>query len=219
MQSAALNVSFPPIRDIRRLCRLSTHCRHSAKDALSFSLRVHISRMSPMAPQGMLGELEEIRGDLRRFLIARMGSEADADDLLSELWIKISSAAPGPVSNPRSYLFRTANNLVLDTIRSARRRERRESDWTADQVAGEIESTEVADRAGNAEQALIERDEVRHLTRAIEKIPKGAQRVLRMHKLEGLSHSEIAERLGISKSAVEKHMAVAMTHLRRLLES
>ncbi len=38
-----------------------------------------------------------------------------------------------------------------------------------------------------------------------------------MHKIEGLTHGEVAARLGISRSAVEKHMAVAMTHLRRLL--
>jgi DNA-directed RNA polymerase specialized sigma24 family protein len=41
--------------------------------------------------------------------------------------------------------------------------------------------------------------------------------VLRLHKFDGLSHGEVAARLGISKSAVEKHMAVAMAHLRRLL--
>ena len=174
--------------------------------------------MSPVHTQGLLLELEERRAELRRFLVARTGSEADADDLLSELWIRVSASASGPVSNPRSYLFRTANNLVLDKIRGAGRRERRESEWIADQHGRDLPS-EVADPAGNAEQAMVDDDEVTRLAQAIEMLPAGARRVLRLHKLEGLSHREVADRLGISRSAVEKHMSVAMTHLRRLLES
>jgi RNA polymerase sigma factor (sigma-70 family) len=175
--------------------------------------------MLPVHTQGLLLELEERRAELRRFLVARTGSEADADDLLSELWIRVTASASGPVSNPRSYLFRIANNLVLDRAREARRRERRESEWIADRHGRHLLPTEVADPAGNAEQEMIEEDEVTRLAEAIAMLPAGAQRVLRLHKLEGLTHREVADRLGISKSAVEKHMSVAMTHLRRLLGS
>lgn len=163
--------------------------------------------------------LEAQRAELRRFLVARTGSEADADDLLNDLWIKVRQSHFGPIANSKSYLFRMANNIVLDRLREARRRERRESDWTASQHCSHALSAEVADTAADAEQALIEREEARRLADAIAQLPAGAQRVLRMHKLEGLSHGEVAQRLGITKSAVEKHMAVAMIHLRRLLGS
>ena len=167
--------------------------------------------------QGLASVLDERRAELRRFLMARTGSEADADDLLSELWIKISAGRLGPIANPASYLFRMANNLVLDRLREAHRRQRREQEWTADQHGAQALSMEVADSSPNAEQLLVEEDEARRLASAIAQLPAGAQRVLRMHKLQGLSHSEVAARLGISRSAVEKHMAVAMTHLRRSL--
>lgn len=173
--------------------------------------------MSLASNQGLLGVLEERRAELRRFLVARIGSEADADDLLNELWIKINTGTSGPVMNPASYLFRMASNLVLDRLREARRRARREEDWTAEQRGFAASSVEVADHAANAEQQMMESDEARRLTEAIAQLPAGAQRVLRRHKLDGLSHGEVAAELGISKSAVEKHMAVAMTHLRRLL--
>ena len=173
--------------------------------------------MSTPAGHGLLGALEEQRRQLRRFLVARTGSEADADDLISELWIKVSLSQPGPISNPKSYLFRMANNLVMDRARERRRRERRESEWTADQLGAKPETAELADSAPTAEQNLLERDEAQRLRAAIARLPSGAQRVLRMHKFEGLSHAEVAARLGISKSAVEKHMAVAMTHLRHML--
>lgn len=173
--------------------------------------------MSLVQPAGLTGILEARRGDLRRFLIARTGSAADADDLLSELWIKVNSAQPGPVSNPGSYLFKMANNLVLDRLRETSRRQRREADWIAEQRGSPSLVDEPADPASGAEQMLIERDEQKRLTEAIGQLPAGARRVLRMHKLEGLGHAEIAAQLGISKSAVEKHMALAMAHLRRIL--
>lgn len=173
--------------------------------------------MSLVQPAGLTGTLEARRGDLRRFLIARTGSEADADDLLSELWIKANSVQPGPVSNPGSYLFKMANNLVLDRLRETSRRQRREGDWIAEQRGSHALVEEPADPASSAEQMLIERDEQNRLTEAIDHLPARARRVLRMHKLEGLGHAEIAAQLGISKSAVEKHMALAMAHLRRIL--
>jgi RNA polymerase sigma-70 factor (ECF subfamily) len=173
--------------------------------------------MSLVQPAGLTGILEARRGDLRRFLIARTGSEADADDLLSELWIKANSVQPGPVSNPGSYLFKMANNLVLDRLRETSRRQRREGDWIAEQRGSHALVEEPADPASSAEQMLIERDEQNRLTEAIDHLPARARRVLRMHKLEGLGHAEIAAQLGISKSAVEKHMALAMAHLRRIL--
>jgi RNA polymerase sigma-70 factor (ECF subfamily) len=173
--------------------------------------------MSLVQAAGLTGTLEARRGDLRRFLIARTGSEADADDLLSELWIKANSVQPGPVSNPGSYLFKMANNLVLDRLRETSRRQRREGDWIAEQRGSHALVEEPADPASSAEQMLIERDEQNRLTEAIDQLPAGARRVLRMHKLEGLGHAEIAAQLGISKSAVEKHMALAMAHLRRIL--
>nr|WP_299597989.1 sigma factor-like helix-turn-helix DNA-binding protein [Sphingomonas bacterium] len=48
-------------------------------------------------------------------------------------------------------------------------------------------------------------------------MPEGARRVFELHKIQGLSHSDVARQLGISKSGVEKHMAVAMKYLRRAM--
>ena len=47
----------------------------------------------------------------------------------------------------------------------------------------------------------------------------GAGRAFRLHKLDGLSHAEVAAQLWISRSGVEKHIAVAMAHLRRALRT
>ena len=157
-----------------------------------------------------------MRGELQRFLAARTGDRSEAEDLVQEVWLKIQNSDSGPIANGRAYLYRTAQNLVLDRVRERRRRERRDSDWAATQrieVAGEA-----ADARPDAVTQLIEQQEADALVAAIAALPDGAGRAFRMHKIDGLSQGEVAARLGISRSGVEKHIAVAMVHLRRAMQ-
>ena len=69
---------------------------------------------------GLEAVLELHRASLRRFLLARTGDAAIADDLLQEMWVKLRSSEPVGVEHGRSYLFRMAHNLVLDRARGER---------------------------------------------------------------------------------------------------
>jgi RNA polymerase sigma factor (sigma-70 family) len=174
--------------------------------------------MADLGADGGLRQLYTLhRVELLRFLTARTGDREEAEDVIQELWIKLETVPPGPVANGRAYLYRMAQNLVLDRVRERRRRERREQNWTTQETGVAPNGGEVADAAPNAEEVLAERDEVARIASAIANLPEGARRAFRLHKIEGLSHGEVAERLGISKSGVEKHMAVAMKYLRRAL--
>jgi predicted ArsR family transcriptional regulator len=59
------------------------------------------------------------------------------------------------------------------------------------------------------------RQEAEALAEAILALPPGARRALTLHRLEGLSHADVARAMGISRSGVEKHLALAMRHLRQ----
>lgn len=156
------------------------------------------------------------RGELLRFLTARLGDAVEAEDILQELWIRLHNAPGSPVANGRAYLYRMAQNLIVDRIREKQRRMRREHLWL--EVRGDVSTTgEPADQAKNAEEAMLEREETARLAAAVVCLPEGARRIFELHKQEGLSHAEVAMRLGISKSGVEKHMAVAMKYFRRAL--
>lgn len=157
----------------------------------------------------------ELRDELRRFLTARLGDPSEADDLLQELWIRLQAADAGPVANPRAYLYRAAQNLVLDLVRSRGKRVRRDGEWVQGQQDARF--AEPADPAPDAEANMLAREESAALASAIAALPEAAGRAFRMHKFDGLSHAEVATRLGISRSGVEKHIAVAMAHLRRTL--
>lgn len=65
---------------------------------------------------------------------------------------------------------------------------------------------------------MLAREETAALASAIAALPQAAGRAFRLHKLDGLSHADVAEQLGISRSGVEKHIAVAMAHLRRAMK-
>ena len=166
---------------------------------------------------GLSQLLGELRPELLRFLTARLGDAGEAEDLLQELWIRVSrGVAGGPVSNGRAYLYRAAQNLALDRVRERRRRAARDGEWADGQRAA-LPGPEPADARANAEAILLAREEAGALAAAIAALPEAAGRAFRMHKLEGMPHAEVARVLGITRSGVEKHMAVAMAHLRRTL--
>lgn len=159
------------------------------------------------------------RADLQRFLIARTGDPGEAEDILQELWIKLSQTAAMPIANGRAYLYRMAQNLVVDRLRAQHRRMRRDRSWSDTRTDYAENGAEPADIGQQtAEDRIIEREETALLASALATLPGGARRAFELHKIDGLSHAEVAAHLGISKSGVEKHMAVAMKYLRRALK-
>jgi len=170
-----------------------------------------------VAPGGLERLYTQHRAQLLRFLRARTGDAAEAEDIVQELWLRLRTQHVGPVANGRAYLFQMANNLVLDRVRERQRRARRDRLWTeAVQLQAPAEG-EAAAPGPAPEEALIEQEQQRQLAVLIAALPEGARRAFWMHKIEGCSHAEVARRLGISRSGVEKHIAVAMKHLRREL--
>jgi RNA polymerase sigma factor (sigma-70 family) len=167
--------------------------------------------------QGLGALYHAYRADLLRFLVARTGDASEADDLLQEIWIKVQAPTGKPIANGRAYLYRIAQNLVIDRLRERQRRMRRERLWSDQRTDHAPPGAEPADDGSNAEEEMLEREEIALLLSALATLPDGARRAFELHKLNGLSHAEVAEKMGISKSGVEKHMAVAMKYLRRAL--
>ncbi len=175
------------------------------------------SMSSPPVAGGLTSLYEEHRAGILRYLRARTGDAAEAEDVLQELWLKLQSGDSGPVANGRAYLYRMAHNLMLDRLREQRRRRIRDSSWSMERSAGATSDGDLIDPGDSTEAGLVWGEELSRLKAAIEELPEGARRAFCLHKIDGLSHGEVAARLGISRSGVEKHIAVAMKHLRQAL--
>jgi RNA polymerase sigma-70 factor (ECF subfamily) len=102
---------------------------------------------------------------------------------------------------------------MLDRLRGARRSAARDQAWR--QSHRSLAGADEVEEAPDAQQALEARQRLAAVIAAVQELGPQTQRVFRLHKLEGLSHSETAAQLGISRSAVEKHMIAVLKHLSR----
>jgi RNA polymerase sigma-70 factor (ECF subfamily) len=154
----------------------------------------------------------ERRADLERFFTMRLRSSAAAEDLVQEIFVRLASAdAPQEIHNPAAYLYRLGSNLMLDRLRGERRAGRREAAWLDSQTSS-LNGYELSGEP-SAESAVAARQRLDLVRRALLDLSPQTQRVFRMHKFEGMSHPQVAAALGISRSAVEKHMMAALKHL------
>jgi len=154
----------------------------------------------------------ERRADLVRFFTVRLRSASAAEDLAQDIYVRLSSLSqPADIQNPVAYLYRLGSNLMLDRLRGERRTANRDGAWLDSQTV-RVGNEEVS-LEPSAEAAVAARQRLAQLAVALEELSPQTQRVFRMHKFEGLSHPEVAAALGISRSAVEKHMMTALKHL------
>ncbi len=144
------------------------------------------------------------RPALSRFLRARLRGEGDPEDILQDLWIKLDNVETGPISEPLAYLYRMAENLVLDRRRSAIRRSNRDTEWTRGQIDGSIGMA--IDGQPSAERILLARDHLNRVNAALDALPERTAFAFRSVRIDGAPQKDIAKDMGVSLSAVEKHL-------------
>ncbi|MES2056488.1 MAG: RNA polymerase sigma factor [Pseudomonadota bacterium] len=158
-----------------------------------------------LASGGLVGTFMESRPSLLRYLILRGASADEADDILQEVYLKLSIDGIGPVAEPRAYLYRMATNYFLGLRRTAGRRTRREEDWVEAHSGEERE----VDEQPSAETHLIAREQLAILQRVLDGLPDRTRVIFRRFRVDGEPQRQIADDIGISVSAVEKHLARA----------
>lgn len=167
--------------------------------------------LSQADPSPLVAAYLARRQDLLRFFILRLGSAAAAEDLVQDVYLRISAGGIGPVDNPMAYLYRLGSNLMLDRLKQQRRSVARDDAWQLSRhtFAGEEAIADIAP----ADEAVAARERLRQLMAALDELPPQCRKAFRLHKLDGLSHAETAAAMGISRSAVEKHISAALKFL------
>ena len=159
-----------------------------------------------MAQSPLLQVFQEYERELRAFMAARLRCSITAHDLAQELYLKVSALETRlEVTHARAYLFRMAANLVIDH----QRREQRQGSLLA-----EVESLLSGSAGGiSPERQVMAQEELRDLIAAVEQLPPATRRVFKRNRFDGRTQREIAEELGISQTAVEKHIRKALARL------
>lgn len=149
--------------------------------------------------------------ELLAWLTRKLRDRELAADLTQETFLRIAELGErkdsAPIRNSRSYLFRTANNLAID---HARQRKREAPIYMEDGLAETLVDTRCS-----PEENAISRNNLVWLNSRLSTLPERTASVFRMSRVDGLTYREIAQRLGISDSSVQKHLSRALTLLRQ----
>lgn len=147
------------------------------------------------------------RDELVGFLFRRLGCRATAEDLTHDVFLR-ARRSPGEVRHVRGLLFTTARNLAANHRRDETRR--------ADLRTLEADLLSESAETRTPERALIATDALRRLVLSMDRWPARTRQVFILNRYEGLTQVEIAARLRISTTAVEKAMARAILRLAQL---
>lgn len=157
------------------------------------------------------GIARRYRAALNRFFERRITSGGgDSEDMTQEVFVRLArrDSREGAIDNVEGYLFQTASSVLTDRIR------KRAVRHAADHVAYSDSDHAVEDFS--PERVLIGRDRVERVIRALDELPPQVRAAFVLHRLEGLKYHEIARRLGVSVSAVEKYIMRALRHVAAL---
>lgn len=147
-------------------------------------------------------QLGALIGSLRRIV----GCAHTAEDLAQDAYLRVSDALEQrrEVSHLQPFLYQTARNLALDHLR---RESIRQAPADAEEAVARI-----ACESPTPERSALLAERVERLRGAMRELPERRRQVLVLHRLHGWRHSQIAAHLGISVSAVEKNLRLALAH-------
>lgn len=170
--------------------------------------------MGSSAKAELLAVYLDRRPALVRFFTTRTGSADRAEDIVQDIYVRLQAlpeASVGEIASPAAYLYRIGGNLMLDGVRERRRRAARDEAWS--DASGVVsDGVSVADLP-SPEDAAWARLKLDQVTAALEGLAPNARTALRLHRIDGLTHAEIAARMGVSRSSVEKYLSAALAGL------
>jgi RNA polymerase sigma-70 factor (ECF subfamily) len=148
--------------------------------------------------------LTERYSELKLRLTRRLGSADWAEEALHDTYLRLDGTeAIGQVNNPGAYLFRAAFNNALNRQRAENRR----------LSAVDIETLlHIADDAPGTQRIVEGRSDLSLLKTVMAALPARQRSILLAARLEGLTRRQIADRLGLSVSMVEKELKSAQEH-------
>jgi RNA polymerase sigma-70 factor (ECF subfamily) len=153
------------------------------------------------------------RRPLLQYFRRRAKDAADVEDMVQEVFVRLirrggtSALAQGNLS---AYVFETASSVLKDRLRKQ---------VTHHAAAHEpFDSDRHADVDFSPEHVMLGRERLVQATAALLELPERTRVIFVLRRLEGMRFNDIAARLGISVSAVEKHMQRAITHLMRRVD-
>jgi len=154
---------------------------------------------------------------LLRFIRARVPSDADAEDILQDVWQQlVTTLEDGPVDHVGAWLYTVARNRIID-------RYRKPGMASLDALAADTQSDEAAFELADSflrDDRTPESEYLRNLFweelhTALAELPQEQRQVFVWHELEGLSFQQMAELTGENVNSLLSRKRYAVLQLRQ----
>lgn len=174
-----------------------------------------------LLPAGSLGVIDAatrgawrtLEARLRPYVTRRVRSAADVDDVLQEIFLRMQRGVGALRDEERfgPWVYQVARSAIADHRRAAARRVALVDD--GDDAIESCAPEAYAEPVHDAERVLAD-----VIAPFVDALPEPYRDALRRVELEGLTHREAAERLGISVSGMKSRVQRGRAMLRRALE-
>lgn len=142
---------------------------------------------------------------IRRYLSRFRAAPQDIEDSLQETFLRgFAAEIKGDIVETKAYLFRIAKNIALEKQARAKRvrTEAIEDSGSSDLILDEGQAA--------TEDWLDGRRKLALFAQALARLTPRCRMAFIMRRVEGLNYRQIATRMNISVSAVEKHVAAGL---------
>lgn len=155
--------------------------------------------------------MDELATPLVRYLARKVPNDEDANDLAQEAFLRMHKFQQSKdLENARAFLYRTANNLVIDQQRRARVHDR----YMSAEMLPEHSDEDEDKFAPSAERTVSAKEELDRIYEIVDHMPVKVRRAFLLHRGKDMSYAEIASEMNVSTSMVEKYIIQALRLIR-----
>jgi len=148
---------------------------------------------------------------IKRFLARFFSNQQDIEDVAQEAYLRAYVAEQQKdIEQPKAYLFRIAKNLALTKLT---RKSKKITDYLE-----ECGSSVVIEYGAAADSEVEALESLGLYCEAVAALPEKCRQVFLLRKVHGLAHKEIAERMSLSVSSVEKYLLRGILECKAFVE-
>lgn len=154
--------------------------------------------------------VEQYKPEIMRFLRVRLALEADRDDIIQDLMIRLlrienlEEKLMIEEANAKSYLFSIVANLVKDFYRRKQVRGE-QSDEALSTISSDSE---------NPEKILLHQQTLSTVNQVLDSVKPMQKEAFLSNRLDNKSYRQISEEMGVSVSTIERHISMVLVALR-----
>ncbi|HCM46434.1 MAG TPA: hypothetical protein DIS98_02605 [Colwellia sp.] len=151
---------------------------------------------------------QSCKDGLVRSIMKMSVEQQDVDDILQETFVRVlNSDIKQQISSPKGYLFVVSRNLVLKKLIQQSK-----------EIHTELDDALIEDDVDNTvEKELYQKLKFERFSKVLSSLPEKNRRAILLRKLYCLSHKEIAKKMDVSVSSVEKYIVKGLKQCKQSL--